>query len=80
MDTAATIRALEDAGIETGHACAIVDAIGRAGRDVATKADLERLEATLDAKFTAVEARITTRLYTCAVSIVGLLFAAQLFA
>ena len=69
IDTAATIGALEAAGMKPEQARAIVNAISRSDETLATKADLM-----------ALEARISMRLYTCAVGIVGLLLAAQLFA
>ena len=69
IDTAATIRSLEAAGLQPEQARAIVNAISRSDEALATKSDLM-----------ALEARISMRLYTCAVGIVGLLLAAQLFA
>ena len=69
IDTAATIRSLEAAGIQPEQARAIVNAISRSDETLATKSDLM-----------ALEARISMRLYTCAVGIVGLVLAAQLFA
>ena len=69
IDAAATIRSLEAAGIQPKQARAIVNAISRSDETLATKSDLM-----------ALEARITMRLYTCAIGIVGLLLAAQLFA
>ena len=76
IDTAATIHSLEAAGLQPEQALAIVNAISRSDEALATKADLKALEADLN----ALEARISMRLYTCAVGIVGLLLAAQLFA
>ena len=76
IDTAATIHSLEAAGLQPEQARAIVNAISRSDEDLATKADLKALEVDLK----ALEARISMRLYTCAVGIVGLLLAAQLFA
>ena len=43
FDTLAAARELEAAGIERGHAEAIVAAIGHVGEEVATKRDLEPL-------------------------------------
>ena len=43
FDTLAAARKLEAAGIERGHAEAIVSAIGNAGEEVATKGGLEPL-------------------------------------
>ena len=43
FDTLAAARKLEAAGIDRGHAEAIVAAIGHAGEEVATKGDLEPL-------------------------------------
>ena len=40
LDTHATIRDLEAAGIETAHAEAIVSAISRADGNLATKSDI----------------------------------------
>ncbi len=54
--------------------------IGRSDEALATRADLTALEVDLRADLKALEARISMRLYTCAVGIVGLLLAAQLFA
>ena len=94
IDTAATIRSLEAAGIQPEQASAIVNAIIQSDEALATKADatalkadlnalkadVKTLEGDLRAELTALEARITMRLYTCSVGIVGLLLAAQLFA
>ena len=115
IDTAATIRSLEAAGIQPEQASAIVNAIIQSDETLAThgdvmalngdvgalqgdvtalksdvtvlksdvtalKADLKTLEVDLRAELKALEARITMRLYTCAVGIVGLVLAAQLFA
>ena len=76
IDTAATIRSLEAAGIQPKQASAIVNAIIQSDEALAKKADVTALKADLK----ALEARITMRLYTCAIGIVGLLLAAQLFA
>lgn len=43
IDTAATIKKLEEAGCESKIALAIVEAISEAHADIATKADLELL-------------------------------------
>ena len=43
FDTLSAARNLEAAGIDRGHAEAIVAAIGNAGEEVATKGDLEPL-------------------------------------
>ncbi|MCZ0953260.1 MAG: hypothetical protein OXJ56_11785 [Rhodospirillaceae bacterium] len=80
IDTAATIRSLEAAGIQPEQASAIVNAIIQSDEGLATKADVKTLEVDLRAELKALEARISMRLYTCAVGIVGLLLAAQLFA
>ena len=122
IDTAATIRSLEAAGIQPEQASAIVNAIIQSDETLAThgdvmalngdvgalqgdvtalksdvtvlksdvtvlksdvtalKADLKTLEVDLRAELKALEARISMRLYTCAVGIVGLVLAAQLFA
>ena len=76
IDTAATIRSLESTGLQPEQARAIVNAISRSDEALATKSDLTVLESELK----ALEARISMRIYTCAVGIVGLLLAAQLFA
>ena len=76
IDTAATIRSLEAAGIQSEQASTIVNAIIQSDETLARKADVTALKADLK----ALEARITMRLYTCAIGIVGLLLAAQLFA
>lgn len=76
IDTAATIRSLEAAGLQPEQARAIVNAISRSDEALATKADMIAVRADMK----ALEARISMRLYTCAVGIVGLLLAAQLFA
>lgn len=115
IDTAATIRSLEAAGIQPEQASAIVNAINQSDEGLAThgdvmalkgdvtalkgdvtvikddvtalkgdvtvlRGDLKTLEVDLRAELKALEARITMRLYTCAIGIVGLLLAAQLFA
>lgn len=76
IDTAATIRSLEAAGIQPEQASAIVNAIIQSDEGLAKKADVTALKADLK----ALEARIAMRLYSCAIGIVGLLLAAQLFA
>ena len=76
IDTAATIRSLEAAGLQPEQARAIVNAVSRSDEALATKADMIAVRADMK----ALEARISMRLYTCAVGIVGLLLAAQLFA
>ena len=48
LDTHATIRELEAAGVETRQAEAIVSAISRADEQAATKADVARLDARLN--------------------------------
>ena len=80
IDTAATIHSLEAAGLQPEQARAIVNAISRSDEALATKADLTALEVDLRSDLKALEARISMRLYTCAVGIVGLLLAAQRFA
>ena len=80
IDTAATIHSLEAAGLQPEQALAIVNAISRSDEALATKADVKALEVDLRADLKALEARISMRLYTCAVGIVGLLLAAQLLA
>lgn len=94
IDTAATIRSLEAAGIQPEQASAIVNAIIQSDEGLATqgdmmalkgdvtalKGDLKTLEVDLRAELKALEARIGMRLYTCAIGIVGLPLAAQLFA
>ena len=83
IDTAATIHSLEAAGLQPEQARAIVNAISRSDEALATKADMIALKVDLkelEADLKALEARISMRLYTCAVGIVGLLLAAQLFA
>ena len=47
LDTHATIRDLEAAGFESKQAEAIVSAIGRADEQVATKADVARLDTSI---------------------------------
>lgn len=59
-DTLAAARDLEAAGIDRGHATAIVLAIGQAGDEVATKADLQPLAT--KAAVAALEARIEARI------------------
>ena len=47
LDTHATIRDLEAAGFESKQAEAIVSAIARVGEQVATKADIARLDTSI---------------------------------
>ncbi len=49
LDTHATIRQLEDAGMDSRQAEAVVAAISRSDAELATKADLAVLEAKLTA-------------------------------
>ncbi len=72
IDTHATIRELETAGIEHAHAEAIVTAISRADSNLATKADLAALEANFKAALESVKISILIAL----IAVAGVLFTA----
>ncbi len=63
FDTLATARDLEGTGIERGQAEAIAQAIGRDGGQLATRDDIERLEARTASKedVARLEARTATK-------------------
>ena len=61
FDTLATARDLEATGIERGQAEAIARAIGRDGERLATKDDIERLEAATRSDFERLEARTASK-------------------
>ena len=61
LDTHATIRDLEAAGVETRQAEAIVSAISHADEHLATKADIARLDgrlAGLDGRIAGLDSRL----------------------
>ena len=83
IDTAATVRDLENAGADHKLAEAIVTAIVRNHQDVATKTDLEQLDTRFGARISDLRADVLTaiagtRTQTLAggVAIAGVLFAA----
>ena len=63
FDTLTAARDLEAAGIERGHAEATATAIGRGDERLATKADLDRLEAATKADLAALRAELRADLY-----------------
>ena len=60
-DALGTARDLEATGIEREQAEAIAQAIGRDGERLATKDDIERLEATTKDEFARLEARTASK-------------------
>ena len=48
FDTLAAMRRLEEAGIDTAQAEAIIDTMRDAGGEIATKGDIERLDSRLN--------------------------------
>ena len=80
FDTLTTARHLEDAGIETRQAEAIVTTMAKAFDDsVATKADLAALKADLKQDNADLKAELATavnRMLLAQLAIAGLLFAA----
>lgn len=75
LDTHATVRSLEAAGLEPPAAEAIVSAMAKAGSEFATKADLEAAIAGLRSDIHGVE----KRLILAVVLVAGLLFTALRF-
>ena len=61
FDTLATARDLEATGIERGQAEAIAQAIGSDGEQLATRDDIERLEARTASKEDVQRFEVTTR-------------------
>ena len=61
FDTLQAAQALQEAGIERGHAEAIAHIVGWRSEDYATKGDLAELEARLEAKIENLEARIEAK-------------------
>ena len=55
IDTLAAQRTMEAAGIEPAHAEAIVNAFAHTGDQVATKADIQRLEQRLEVEISGVK-------------------------
>ncbi len=73
FDTLKAAKALREAGFEEAQAEAVVATVGGAvGRNVATKADLTEVVATLRADMAALEARLYRHLWLMAVGIVGI--------
>ena len=58
FDTLAATRDLEAAGIERRHAEAVVTVVRASRAGLATKADLDNLEARMDGRFAELEARM----------------------
>lgn len=79
-DTLAIVHRLEAAGVERdvaeAHAAAIQTAVDDRQEHLATKADLARLEAAVEVRLAAVEARLTWRMVGLQVAIGGLIVAA----
>ena len=57
FDTLRAAHALQEAGIERGHAEAIAHVVSLRGEDYATKADIAALEARLETKFEGLETK-----------------------
>jgi len=64
IDTLATARSLEQAGMDPAHADAVTEAIGGAvsSADTVTRADLDAAMASLRAELAALETRLTWRM------------------
>lgn len=73
LDTHATVRSLQTAGVEPAAAEAIVAAIARSGDEVAGMADIAALATKEDL------AKLETRMLLTSLAIAGLLFAALRF-
>ena len=61
FDTLETVRDLEATGIERGQAEAIAQAIGRDGERLATREDVQRLEAATRNDFARLESRTASK-------------------
>ena len=61
FDTLGTARELEATGIERGQAEAIAQAIGRGGERLATRDDIERLDAARKSDIERLEARMASK-------------------
>ena len=66
FDTLKFVQRLEKAGVSREHATAEAEALAEvfssAGKDMATKSDLEKLETRLESKIDAMELRLTVKL------------------
>ena len=83
IDTLAAAQALERAGMENGQAEAVAVVVRDATDDLATKADLNALEDSLNERFVALESRLEAKLANAVnrmllgnMVVAGLLFAA----
>lgn len=79
IDTLTAARELEDAGIEPGHARAIVTTIARADDSLATKTDLDAVRTGLEAAMETLKAELTVRIIASQIATAMLLFAALRF-
>ena len=61
FDTLAATRALEAAGVERRHAEAVVAVVRASRAGLATKADLDNLEARMDGRFAELQAQMDGR-------------------
>ena len=79
-DTLAIVRRLEEAGVNRGmaeaHADVIQAVIDNREENLATKADLARVEANMEVRLAAMEARLTWRMVGLQIAIGGLIVAA----
>ena len=66
---------LKGAGFSSQQAEAIIDSIEEYSRDLATKADLDALEARMGAKMQALELRLTLRMGALAAATITLILA-----
>ena len=72
FDTLAAARDLEAAGMDAAQAAAVVETVRVAATEgVATKADLDALEARMDAKLSSLEVRMTRMLYAIAAALLA---------
>ena len=80
FDTLAYTRRLKDAGVAGTHAEAHADTLRAAFHDgVATKADLAHLETRIEARFAALETRLTVRLFGGLIALGGSIIAVVKF-
>jgi hypothetical protein len=75
FDTHKFVRKLEEAGFETRQAEAVADAFKEAQgeAEVATKRDIERLEARLDARFERVDGELRLNRWMLGVMLAGII-------
>ena len=73
--TLRSLTALKGAGFSTQQAEVILDVVEEHSRDLATKADLDAIEARMAAKMQALELRLTLRMGALSAATIALILA-----